>query len=344
MNYKTELPEEPTPAMLDVADYVVSIRKNLLFEKEGTYFYSWSYMNQQEVEYYSYTEEALKDFYIDFFRTDTDTGDVLDLWEVAEDKLFQKVEQPMDYSLPLIQIQEDNILHIETDEAEREYDLTELLSNYDMQANDDISVNVAAVTEDSFQIDINNNSKDYMEVGLFFKQDLSDVVVSKPFGSELEKSLQEGKFADFEDLFVELGSNGHLFKTALGHEIWNKEKKELIRIDEDDYLSEDGQFVYLDGRDRGRQDGNNHYIQRVEDYLEGNDEYYSVFKLYYEEMGEEVEIDSVGAGIVDLKYFNEQYAVFFVNFNGAFVGTTGSINVIVDYINDTAYIVDWEYN
>ena len=341
-SYKTELPEESTPELLDFIGHMITNQNYFLFEEDNTHFFSMRSFNPdyEEVEYYSYTDQALNNLYMDFVRTNLGTNAVFEYKEAAEEQLFKKVDQPMEYSLPVIQKLEGNLLHIETKYDERDYDLPELLSNYDMQPNDEISFNVVSVTEDAFQIEIDNFSVDpsNMEVALFIKQDLSEVVVTKSFGDEFAKNLRGNKLADFQGLFKQLSPDENLLKTMNGYEIWDKKAKELVDIEENDYLNKSGEFVYLNGYEL--EDQTEHRIQRIEDYVEGNSEYYSEFKLDYEELGEEIGIDSIGSRNVKVMYLNERYAVLHVNFALAITGTAGSTNVIVDLKDDTVYLVD----
>ena len=344
LSYKTEFPEDPSGEMLSLVSHLVSNHNYLLFELEDTYFFSERNLAPNEsIKYYMYTEEKINNLYNDFFKETEHTPDFLNkLKEEANENLFLEVEQPKEFSLPIVELLDDNILHVETNIAEKNYDLSELLSEYDLQSTDEIYFNVVAVNEDAFQIDIKKNEPTAPEVALFVKQDLSNIVVTQPFGNEIELNLQEKNLSDFEGLFVGLGSDGDLLKTTLGNEIWNEEEKTLTKVDANDYLSENGQFVYLQGKDLDRQ-GNNHYIQRIEDYLNGTNDYYARFKLDYEELGDELGIDSVGAKNVNLKYLNDRYAVLYVTFAGAITGTTGSTNVIVDLKEDTVFLVDWKW-
>lgn len=348
LRYKTELPEEPHPAMLDIVSHVVSNLKHYLFELDGTHVFSEKYgFPNENINYYTYTEEDLMAAYTNFFRINEGADFVQEVREEADEELFKEIQRPKEYSLPIIQLQEENVLTIETEFSKEEYDLTELLSEYDVKPTDELVFNVVAVTEDEFQIHINsfnNEESSWFEVSLFVKQDLSNLIVTQPFGEEFEQKLSEGQLADFENLFMELGSSGYLSKLFLGNIIWNEDTKELHRVDENDSLSENGEFVYLDGEDLAYRDDDDHYVQRIEDYLEGNNKYHSEFQLNYEELGEEIGIDSVGANMVKVKYLNERYAVLFIKFAGDFIGTTGSTNAIIDLKNDTVYLVDWDWS
>ena len=342
LSYKSDLPQEPNTEMLDFIGHLVSDNKYSLIKTDGNYVFTKKnrHPNDHELEYVTYTNEKINQMYTDFLKIDEEADSLDDFREKAEDELFQKIDQPTDYSLPIIQKLKGNILHIKTKYGEKDYDLSELLSKYDMQPNDEISFNVVSVTEDAFQIEIDNFSVDpsNMEVALFIKQDLSEVVVTKSFGDEFAKNLRGNKLADFQGLFKQLSPDENLLKTMNGYEIWDKKAKELVDIEENDYLNKSGEFVYLNGNEL--EDQTEHRIQRIEDYVDGNSEYYSEFKLDYEELGEEIGIDSAGAGIVEVMYLNDRYAVLYVNFALAITGTAGSTNVIVDLKDDTIYLVD----
>ena len=345
LSYKTELPEEPPQELLDFIGHMITNQNYFLFESNNTHFFSMKSFNPdyQEVEYFSYTDETLNNLYTDFIRTNLGTNAVFEFKSAAENKLFERIVEPTEYFLPIVQKREGNVLNIETLNAANSYDLTELLSKYDFQPTDEIAFNVVAVTEEEFQINIRNFSKNDpvgLDVSLFIKQDLSEVVVSPSFGDKFAHNLHENKLADFENLFIKLGPDENLLKTMIGYEIWDKEMKKFVKFGQNDYLNKSGEFVYLNGYELEEQDHTQHRIQKIEDYVDGNSEYYSEFKLDYEELGEEIGIDSAGAGIVEVMYLNDRYAVLYVNFALAITGTAGSTNVIVDLKDDTIYLVD----
>ena len=134
-SYKTELPEEPPQELLDFIGHMITNQNYFLFEEDNTHFFSMRSFNPdyEEVEYYSYTDQALNNLYMDFVRTNLGTNAVFEYKEAAEEQLFKKVDQPTEYLLPIVKKREGNVLYIETVNAENSYELIDLLRKYDFQ-------------------------------------------------------------------------------------------------------------------------------------------------------------------------------------------------------------------
>ncbi|MGE8078338.1 hypothetical protein [Peribacillus loiseleuriae] len=121
----------------------------------------------------------------------------------------------------------------------------------------------------------------------------------------------------------------------------------ITEIKEHDLLSEDGQFVYLNGsvgelRGEDLPDGMQR-IQTIENYAKGNDTYKAVFKLDYDAIAKKLDLKTNGVSFANINYFNENYIVLGLNYTGIVVGTAGYTNVIVDLQDKkelTAYLVD----
>ncbi|MFD1067594.1 hypothetical protein [Oceanobacillus locisalsi] len=126
--------------------------------------------------------------------------------------------------------------------------------------------------------------------------------------------------------------------------VFDKESKNIHRLDDEAiFPSQDGKYVFLQGKSSPLEEGV-HHIQRTEDYLEGNEQYESEFELHYDEIADELDIDSVGIESANIVYFNGDYTVLHLEFSAAVTGSAGSTNVIIDFQEDkdnpTYYLVD----
>src|SRR5690625_7021016 len=76
---------------------------------------------------------------------------------------------------------------------------------------------------------------------------------------------------------------------------------------ETDLQSKDELFVYLKGNEEPLKEGKQR-IQKIEDYVAGNDEYAATFELNYEQISDALELDSVNdVSIGKITYFNEDF-------------------------------------
>src|SRR5699024_2595808 len=99
---------------------------------------------------------------------------------------------------------------------------------------------------------------------------------------------------DYQKLFISVGDID-LMKTTDNYWIWDKEAKEVQNVDEQDYLSENGEYVYLEGNEREISDGEQQ-IQRVDDYFADNDNYETEFKISFKKIAKELDLSTSGIG------------------------------------------------
>ena len=118
-------------------------------------------------------------------------------------------------------------------------------------------------------------------------------------------------------------------------------KDQSIQIESEHVLSEDHQFVYLNGNQI--KDGNQR-IQKTSEFLDKSDDYYIEFHLDTDEIADEMDFDSVGINQASVVYFNRDFVILSLSYDSAITGTAGSTNVIVDFQEDrenpSFYLVD----
>ncbi|KRT90038.1 hypothetical protein [Bacillus glycinifermentans] len=129
--------------------------------------------------------------------------------------------------------------------------------------------------------------------------------------------------------------------------ILDKRTNRLIDINKDDYLSEDGKYVYINGvkeKETNVMPVGIQQIQTVDNYLKGNEKYEAQFKIDFKQIAKEMGFDAGDARIANIQYFNEDYVVLYISYHGKTIGTAGSVNVLIDLQKNkkqpTAYLVD----
>ena len=82
----------------------------------------------------------------------------------------------------------------------------------------------------------------------------------------------------------------------------------------------------------------------MDNYLKGNENYEAQFKLNFKQIAKEMDFHAGSVRIADIQYFNENYAVLRISYNGIPIGKAGSVNVLIDLQESkkqpTAYLVD----
>ena len=335
-------PSEVSPATMELMKHLVSSHLHFLTEVEEQYIFSKQNLSAEdnEVKYFVLSKNELETFVKKY---SSEKGKSIYLSIEEKNQLFDEVE-PESGDFPEITIEKGNILFIKTEEAEKEFALASLLSQYDIQTTDEIRLNLVALNENEMQIDLRNPDKS-MDVSLVIKNDLEHFLVAELFGEGLEEVVQSGELDPFKELFIPVNENGNLRKiTLVSDVIWDADTGELYRINDDDYLSDDGKFVYLGGKVDPLSEGKQR-IQAVTDYVQENEEDYAQFSLDFKPLSELLEEKSSGnVTTAKVVYFAEDYAVIYANFAGPYIGNAGATNIIVDLQEDknnpTFYVVD----
>ncbi|MBY7142362.1 hypothetical protein KFZ56_04480 [Virgibacillus sp. NKC19-3] len=172
---------------------------------------------------------------------------------------------------------------------------------------------------------------------VFALQDLSEMAIV-PY-AELGDAIEEEELILYYPILKKI--NGTL--SMIDRKIIDTVKHQVRGVEKEHLLSEDSNYIYLGGDDSPLAEGIQR-IQKVEDYIEGTEQTYAEFQLNYDEIADELGIDSVGIGRSKIVYFNEDFIVLHLKYKGAITGSAGSTNVIIDLQEDkdnpTYYLVD----
>lgn len=346
--YKTEFPTDSPGLEQFIKDYISSdIAYHLVTENNVNVYAKKNLGSQQKrIEYIQFSDEQLKQFYDHLFESANTETDFINLRK-SKESLFQPVDDKKAYHLPEITLDEGNVFDIKTSLNEKKFKLSDLLKEYDVNENDTVIFNLVAVDEDSFQIDVQvkrveDSSK--TDVAIFMTQDLQHTFASETYTDEFQQNIVKGYLQLYENLFVKIGPESRYLKAANSFGIADREENELKVINESDYLSKDSQYVYLSGNEDPLSEGKQR-IQKIENYLAGNDEYDTEFELNFKQISDTLDFNSIDdVSIGKVKYFNEDVVVLFFDFKATITGTTGSTNVIIDFQenrkNPTIYLVD----
>ncbi|MEI3614240.1 hypothetical protein [Pseudogracilibacillus sp. SO30301A] len=346
--YETNFPDHSPRLKKFIKDYISSDVAYHLATKDQVNVYAKKNLGSQQktIEYVQFSDEQLKQFYEHILDAESPKTEFVNLRE-SKEALFQTVDDTDAYHLPKINLEEGNIFNIKTSISEKSFKLSDLLKEYDVGVNDKVIFNVVAVDNDSFQIDVQVKRKEdssKINTSVFMTHDLQNTFVSQTYTGEFPNNIVKGNLNLYENLFVKLDSEGRYIKAANSFGIADTVENELKSINEQDYLSEDNQYVYLGGNADPLSEGKQ-CIQNIEDYLAGNEEYTAEFDLNLKQISDALELNSVNdVSIGKVKYFNEDFVIVYLNFKAAIAGTAGSTNVIIDFQEDwenpTIYLVD----
>ncbi|WP_139367265.1 hypothetical protein [Metabacillus halosaccharovorans] len=349
--YKIGFPTENSQALTEFIHFKMTTNRGILLqEKDDIFINTIESVSSDEktINYYKYSENQLTS-YIEPLLDKEDpksTFTTLTFGENAGKTINQSIDKPQEYNLPLVTMQENNHLKIETNSGEMILQLSEIMRELNVKDSDRLIFNLSAVNEELFALEIEDTSIEVEEggslyLGLFVRRDLSDYVVSSLHFNDLQKTLESGELDNYLEVFPKVDSEGK-YSYLFGDTIVDTQKNQIITIKEDDLLSKDGQYVYINGKKPDLTDGTQQ-IQSIENYANDNDTYEAEFVLDFDTIAKKLELETNGVSTSNINYFNENFVILGLNFTGTFVGTAGFTNVIVDLQNDknpTAYLVD----
>ncbi|MGG3924385.1 hypothetical protein ABET51_00095 [Metabacillus fastidiosus] len=350
--YVHHFPEKQSPALNEFMKYYLKgYWYQQVFETNNNFIFASRNVssNKKEIEYYQYTRKELEKYYKPLLNAKQPDTVLNDLEQnIKLDKfLHESINDVHSYNLPSIKMEDSNQLKIELGSAEKTLDLPKLLSEYSVKEKDELIFNILEINDNHFVLKVIDkniqNSKGWdLEVVFFIRNDLTDIVISESYNEAIQQKLNDGTLDDYLNSFEKVGSNGR-YLVLFGSRLIDTKIKKIVEIREGDYLSNDGQYVYIDGAKDNLEDGTQK-IQTIENYAAGNDKNQIEYNLDYEEIAKELDFTTSGIGSATINYFNENYLVLRLEYNGKFVGTAGVTNVMIDFQEDkenpTFYLVD----
>ncbi|MBA4538821.1 hypothetical protein H1Z61_17245 [Bacillus aquiflavi] len=355
VTYVKGFPTKDSPALSEfLGGEMASSSYNLLYDVNGMYVYTGINLNEddREIMFHFHDGDDLKTFYEPLFYTKDVEKTFNNLWGNDEftDKIEQQIANKDEFNLPTLKLEEKNQLYVKTRQKETILDLPELMEKFKLKPDDELVFNLYNVNADHFIVylkNLNQEEKLNKSIALFIKQDLSRIVPTSTDPEAFNKTLASGELDEFHDLFSNVKSDHRFEKTFIYRFVYDRKDKQLKEIGEEDYLSEDGKYVYLNGA-KGKLEDGIQRIQKIENYLAGNDTYEAEFKISFKKIAKEAGIKSAaGVGIAKIVYFNKDYIILGLHYHAPIVGDAGSTNVIIDLQGDkknpTAYVVDLDW-
>ncbi|MGG3924387.1 hypothetical protein ABET51_00105 [Metabacillus fastidiosus] len=309
--------------------------------------------DQNKIIYYQYQRHNMEQYYKPILNT-KDTLQILEdlkSTDKLEKTLLMPVKDPFQYNLPLIIMEKNNELKMRTKFGEKVISLPNLMEKYNIKETDEIAFDVVQSNKGYFTLlildeDAMNSKGQKLYLTFFIKQDLSKMVMSESLDEAVQEKLDKGDLNSFFSDFQKI-DDAERYGFLYDQTIVDMKTKKIVEIKKEDYLSNDGRYVYINGRQDKLEDGIQK-IQRIENYAAGNEVYETEFKLDYKEIAKELDLVVSGIGIANINYFNKDYVILNLNYNAKFVGTAGGTNVIIDLQkskeNPVFYLVDLELN
>ncbi|WP_368658059.1 hypothetical protein AB3Z07_24675 [Metabacillus halosaccharovorans] len=346
ITYKKGLPTETSPALSEfIQHYVTGSFDRELLNKNGTLVFSDSNRNKEQtsVTYYKFTEEQLKDYYEPLIRTDDPSLRLYDLKQTDNiTKLLSPLKNIDEYFLPSVTMKENNQLEIKVLQNQRTIDLNEEMKDYGVTSDTKFIVNIENMNENNIVLvleDIGKSGYQNELYYLFINRELSHFTITQLKYGETQEVFNSNELKPFYDLFPGEGDYRSVLNKIY---ILNVKTNKITEIKDNDLLSEDGKFVYLNGAVEDLSDGNQQ-IQTLENYAKCNDIYEEQFDLDFETISKEMGFDTSRIHIARTNYFNEDFIILRLLYSGKLIGEGGVTNVIVDLQNKqkpTAYLVD----
>ncbi|MED4460943.1 hypothetical protein [Metabacillus fastidiosus] len=354
--YVHHFPENKSPALTEfMSSFLRGHLENRPLETDNRYVFSIGNLQQgsESINYYEYTEAQIEKYYEPLLGLQKPDKQFRQLKESEEleTSVYKPVKDIFSFNLPKVALERGNRLKIQTESAEEILDLPQLMEKYNIKETDEIAFDVVQSNKGYFTLlildeDAMNSKGQKLYLTFFIKQDLSKMVMSESFDEAVQEKLDKGDLNSFFSDFQKI-DDAERYGFLYDQTIVDMKIKKIVEIKKEDYLSNDGRYVYINGRQDKLEDGIQK-IQRIENYAAGNEIYETEFKLDYKEIAKELDLVISGIGIAEINYFNKDYVVLNLEYNGKFVGTGGGTNVIIDLQENKKtpafYLVNLELN
>lgn len=350
--YETTLPEEPTDQLIDF------FRDKLFYDKylisndhDAGEIYEEEPIDESNTSLsYGLSPDAkMHSYYDDRLRSAEEKKYAYN--KVNPGSYIEGISDLSNYHLPAIRLEDDQ-LRIQTATNKSSW-TTFQADPFDVDAKEFFSVRLNGIHDDAFYMTAytkeNGSVTSYL---LFMTEDLTNYHLIKNEEASINQFMQTESFALYKDVFPVIDENERYLNYFESDQVLDTKNNELLTIDADDYLSDDGKYVYLNGKihlypgeglDEGKQ-----YVQTLENYLAGNDTYEVTFDLDFEDILKASDIGGIGAKVSEehrnVVYVKDELIVIHVSYDAIFFGNAGETNLLIDFSEDaenpTFYVVD----
>lgn len=289
---------------------------------------------ESSVTYGIITDDAVEDYFRPFYG-DKEYSERFGkkrehFYEILEEN-YQKAHEA---GYPHVEIGEDHSFTISTLAGKETFYIEDLFADYGKKNDDYFLLRVEKATTDACIINFSFSSTNDDVYHLFMTQDLSTIEVVNGEDEALGKWIASGMGDFFSELIFKREFGRHYSSLTFSDSFYDHEKEEIVHVDEDDRLSANGEYVYIDGNRRQMNKGKQR-LQATEHYLAGNTNGIITFPLNPKQMAKEYGLKGVqsndGAQVI---YFNEDYVMYKLHFKAFLFGAAGRFNVIVDLQED----------
>src|SRR5699024_10842117 len=248
---------------------------------------------EASVTYGTSTDDEVEE-YVRPFHGDQEYSD---LFGEKRDNFHKNLEENQQKSheagYPQIDVHEDHSFTISTLAEKETFYIGDLFADYGKKNDDYFLLSVQKATTEAFVINFSFSSTREDVYHLFMTQDLSTIEVVSGEDAALEEWIASGVEDAFSDLLFtkEFGENYSLLTFA--DAFYNHETEEIVHVDEDDRLSENGEYVYIDGNREHIKKGKQR-LQPTGDYLKGNKKDIVTFPFNPKQMAKEYGLKGVG--------------------------------------------------
>jgi len=338
VTYQIGFPTEDSPELSEfLRSDIWGYQAILLSEEEETFIYSERNMNVNEnkINYFQHTLSQLKEYYEPVF-SDHPNKVLYNLFHQEKQKkmnLHHEIDSEEEKTLPDVTLEKGDVLRMKINGKDISFSISEKLVK---SMPDELIMNIEEANESGFILHLKDEKT--REVYYFFAlNDLSEMDIFQD--TELADAIEQEKLKPYYPILKKINES----LSFIDYKVIHTKTHEVFKVENQHFLSKDCKYIYLNGEDTPLDEGVQQ-IQRVEDYVKGNDRYYAEFELNYEEISNKLDYKSVGIGLANIVYFNEDFVVLHLEFDAAITGTAGSTNVIIDLQEDrenpTYYLVD----
>ncbi|WP_102028683.1 hypothetical protein [Salirhabdus sp. Marseille-P4669] len=348
MTYIKGLPEEKSPALTGFMKHLITGNIDTeLRNKDREYIYASGNLvtGSTDITYYQLTDDQLATFHEQLLQSENPSLTRNKLFHSEDSSTIRKPFEDIDnYSLPNVSVSEDYVINIKHQTNELTIDLIEEMKEYNITNESEFIINLIGANEKTIALEIDDQSNDNPQENyyLFINQDLTEYTITPLNEAGLKKALNNDEFDNYFTIFKGTDNYRITFnKTA----IFNTETKEMTPVGENDLISEDGKYVFLNGYTHGSEDlsDGKHRIQTIENYAKGNDIYEREFTIDFGTISKELDFESKKVSIGYVYYFNKDFIVLTLSYHGKIIGDGGFTNVLIDLQDEgnlRAYLVD----
>ncbi|GIO24153.1 hypothetical protein [Oceanobacillus sp. J11TS1] len=335
VTYQQGFPPENSPALTDfLQSHILGYGSIFLFEEGDNFTYAIRNMNENEntIKYFQYTSSEFNEYTKRIFSTENYASVLNELFN-GKKGLREAISHEEDERLPVVTLEEGNVLSIKTSQNESSFSIPD---NLEKEIEGKLLMNIYRTNEEGFILELENENTG--ERYYFFAlHDLSEMDVFQD--TELADAAGQEQLVPYYPLLEKINDS----LSVIDYQVINTKTNELFITKDDDVFSEDYKYVYINGKTEPIKEGTQK-IQKVEDYISGNKEINAEFELNYDEIDKELNLESAGIRLADIAYFNENCIILSLEFAEAITGSAGSTNVIIDLQEDknnpTYYLVD----